>query len=305
MNDHIDESFSDEELSEAFDLDAPEPTDEHIEQIRGQILRHTSSSLLSRQTTVGTGEPKIARRHRVRIPLSLASVSAVVLVALLLARPFVKDAAAGLQDSLKATRQALWIHGSTTIKHGDKTVVAESWCSPAERIVALRSPQMLHFVDYEKGMQSSYMEQHEKIFQWRTEPSAEGFGRQFVYALLNDQDLELSFPLHEVSEVAKTEIDAGGQSRTEYSFHVQMEKHPEVRWETSIQTAPSSGRIVLWQDHHANGMQVTVEFDYPDDGPGDIFELGAPPTAEVVNIATPESDLFGKQRFDQVDHASD
>lgn len=304
MNDHIDKSLNDEELSEAFDVDAPEPTDEHIEQLRGQVLLHTSPSRQSRQTTVEIGEAIHARRL-VRVPLSLVSISAVVLIALLVARPFVKDAAAGLQDSLQATREAMWIHGSTTIEHGDKTVIAESWCSPADRIVAFRSPQMLHFVDYEEGLQSSYMESHGKVFQWSADPSMEGFGRQFVHALLNDQDLQSSFPLHKVSDVTKTEIDVGGQSRTKYSFHVQMEERPEVRWETSIQTDPNSGRIVFWEDRHANGMQVMVEFDYPDDGPSDIFELGAPSTAEVVNIATPESDLFGKQRSDQVDRASD
>lgn len=292
MNNHFEESLNDDELSKAFGVDVPEPTDEHIEQLRGQVLLHTKPSMPSRKTTVGTGEPEIARWGRDRIPLSLVAVSAVVLIAFLVARPFANDASAGLHDSLKTTREASWIHGSTTIKHGDKTVVAESWCSPAERIVAFRSPQMLHFVDYEEGLQLSYTESRGKIFQWNADPGKEGFGRQFVHALLNDLDLQSSFPLHEVSEVRKTDVD--GQSGTQYSFNVQMKEHPEVRWETSIQTDPNSGRIVLWQDHHANGMQVMVKFDYPDNGPRDIFELGAPSAAEVIKIATPESNLFGE-----------
>ena len=61
-----------------------------------------------------------------------------------------------------------------------------------------------------------------------------------------------------------------------------------------IQTDPNSGRIVFWEDRHANGMQVMVKLDYPNDGPRDIFEMGAPSTAEVIKIATPESNLFGK-----------
>lgn len=305
MNNHIDESLNDDELTDAFDVDAAEPSDEHIEYLRGQVLRHTSASRQSPTTTVETGKANNERRRRVRFSLSFVSLSAAVLFVVLVSRPFVRDAAAGLHDSLATTREALWIHGSTTIKHGDKTVIAESWCSPAERIVAFRSPQMLHFVDYDEGLQFSYMENHGKIFQWKTDPNAEGFGRQFVHTLLNDQDLESSFPLHEVSEVTKMEVIVGGQSSTQYSFHVQMKKHSEVGWETLIQTDPNSGRIAFWEDRHANGMQVLVEFDYPDDGPSDIFELGAPSTTEVVNIATPESDLFGRQRSDLVGRASD
>lgn len=294
MNDHIEDFPSDDKLSKAFEVDSAKPTVEHIERLRRLIALSTKPSMTDGNGTPPAIDPDSASLLRFRIPASLTAIATMIIIALLATRPFAKDAAAGLQDTLKATRQALWIHGSTTIEHADKTSVAESWCSPAERIVAFRSLQVLHFVDYEQGLQSSYTDKYGKVFQWKADASTEGFGREFVYALLNDQDLKSSFPLHKVSEVRKTVADGGGNSGTQYSFHVQMKSNPDVRWETNVRTHPTSGRIILWEDHHASGMFVTTKFDYPDNGPRDIYELGAPSTAEVIEVDTPHSDLLGK-----------
>ena len=294
MNDHVDPFLNDDKLSEAFAVDAPSPTTEHLERLRKQIASRTKVSMNPESATSPGNKPRMANMRRFRLPVSFAAIATVVLIALLATRPFLKDAAAGLQDTLKTTREALWIHGSTTVEHAGTTVIAESWCSPAERVVAFRSPRMMHFVDYEQGVQSSYTEKHGKVFQWKADPSTEGLGREFVHALLNDQDLKSSFPFHEVSEVSKTFVDVGGKSAAHYSFQVQMKSNPEVRWKTTIRTHATSGRITHWEDHHAGGMHVKVIFDYPDNGPRDIFELGAPSTAKVIEIATPDSDLFGK-----------
>lgn len=291
---HFDEFLNDDELSKAFDSDPPEPTDEHIEQLRRQIGKQTNPSQPTRKSNDRTRVPHDTLLRRWHFPVSLTSLATVLLIALFVTRPLARNAEASLHDSLRATREALWIQGSTTIKFGDKTTNAESWCSPVERIVAFRSPQMMHFVDYRKGQQFSYSKNQGKVFQWSADPNAEGFGRQFVNALLNDQDLKSSFPHHDVSEVKKTVVDVGGRPMTRYCYRVEMRGKPENWWETSIQTDPETGRIVLWEDLHANGMHVNVVFEYPANGPRNIFELGAPPKAEVVQIATPSSDLFGK-----------
>lgn len=292
MKNHNDEFLNDDELSGAFSINGAEPSDEHIELVRHQITLHTTPAMTNRMPAADSKVSVNTRRRQFRIPVSLVSIAAVVLIMLLVARPFAEDAAAGLQNSLTTTRKALWIHGSTTIEHRDKVVTAESWCSPAERIAAFRSPEMMHFVDYKLGLQFSYSEEHGRVFQWNADPTTEGFGRQFVHTLLNDQDLKSSFLFHEVSAVNKTVVHVGGNTAMRYSYHVQMKENPDVRWETSIQTDPDSGRIILWEDRHANGMHVKVLFDYPNYGPHDIRELGAPSTAEVVRITTPDSDLF-------------
>jgi hypothetical protein len=294
MNDRIDDFPIEDELPEAFDAAPAEPTAEHIEQLRRQILSRTKPSMTRVNVAPPANERARTSLSRFRLPASLAVIATVVLFALLAIRPFANDAAAGLQDTLKATREALWIHGSTTITHGDKTIVAESWCSPAERIVAFRSPEMLHFVDYAQGLQSSYTDKHAKIFQWNADASTEGFGRDFVHALLNDQDLKSSFPLHDVSEVQKAVVNVDDMSGTQYSFHVRLKSNPDVGWETTVRTDPTTGRIRLWQDHHSSGMLVNAKFDYPDNGPRDIYELGAPLDTEVIELATPDGAVFGK-----------
>lgn len=291
---HFDEFLNDDELSKAFDSDPPEPSDEHVEQLRRQIGKQTNPSQPTRNSNERARSRHDTLLRRWHFPVSLTSLATVLLIALFVTRPFARNAEASLHDSLRATREALWIQGSTTIKFGDKTTDAESWCSPVERIVAFRSPQMLHLVDYKKGQQFSYSENQGEVFQWNADPNAEGFGRQFVHALLNDQELKSSFPYHDVSEVKKTVVDIGGSPTTRYFYRVEKRDKPENWWETSIQTDPETGRIVHWEEHHSNGMHVKVFFEYPANGPRDIFDLGAPREAEVVKIATPGSDLFGK-----------
>ena len=233
---------TDDELSKAFDVDAPEPSTEHIRWLRAQIASHINLPTAGHgEITTDPSEPSSLTWPRLRVPMSLAVVAALLLAALLTTLPFAKDAAASLHDTLRATREARWIHGSTTFTHAQKTFDAESWCSPAERIVAFRSPHWIHFVSYELGIQTGYSETLGKVYQWEADPSTEGFGRDFVFALLNDQDLQSSFPLHDVSKVHKSTIDVNGKSGTRYSFHVQMRSNPDIRWETTVTTDPESG----------------------------------------------------------------
>ncbi|MFG0294892.1 MAG: hypothetical protein ACF8PG_03215 [Maioricimonas sp. JB045] len=290
MLDHIDDVPDDDELAGAFDADAPEPSPEHIAKLRRQVAQHTRPAP---SAAAWTSDPPVRNNSRA-VPVSVAAIATVLLVAVLAILPFVNDASAALQHTLKATREAVWIHGATTIERDGRTVTAESWCSPVERVVAFRSPRMLHFVDYASGVQTSYSEKPGKVFRWKADAGTEGFGRRFVLALLNDQDLTSSFPFHDVSEVRKHVVSVDGRPSTQYSFRVQAKDNPDRYWDTTVRTDPDTGRIVLWQDLHSGGMHVTTRFDYPDSGPRDIFELGAPATVEVVELPTPDSELFGK-----------
>ena len=151
----------------------------------------------------------------------------------------------------------------------------------------------MHLVDHQRGLQFSYTAELGKVFQWNADAGGEAYGRQFVHALLNDQDLKDSFPNHEVSKVDKSNILLDGERMTQYLFHVHVVDQDDIQWETTILADSRSGRIVRWEDRYANGMLVTVVFDYLEDGQQDVFALGAPADAEVVNIATPNSELFG------------
>ncbi|QEG43815.1 hypothetical protein [Roseimaritima ulvae] len=293
MKHSSDEFLNDERIAAAFDVDAVEPSPQHVEQLRRRLAGQINAD--SRPQHLDT--PSGRRRLRFRLPLSLASIAAAALLVGLLLRPFSGAAEAGLQRSLMVTREAGWIHGLTTIEHQQQTTVAESWCSPAERIVAFRSPQMMHFVDYQQGQQFSYAAGPNKIFQWEADAGREGWGRQFVYALLHDQDqnqsLQSLFPGHDVSDVQTSRLDGERGGITQYSYRVRSRRTPDVGWTTTIQTADASGRILRWQDQHTSGMHVSVVFDYPDQGPGDIYQLGADRDAEIVRIATPANKLFG------------
>lgn len=295
MNEHLESPPNDDELRTAFEAETVEPTADHLERLRTRIASNTKPCTGQSNLVDSTDQGAYKSGRWYRVPASLTVIVALAIIAVLVARPFVKDVAAEFHSTLNATREAAWIHGSTTTRHDGKTWATESWCSPVERIVAFRSKQLLHFVDYELGLQSSYSRRQGKVFQWQANPRGEGMGREFVFALLNDQNLQASFPFHEVSDVKKSVIDVGGETGTEYSFEVQQKDDPSISWTTSVTTDPATGRIILWTDQHASGLKVSTSFDYPDSGPSDIFELGAPLETDVIEIDMPRMDLHKQE----------
>ncbi len=275
------------ELSRAWDMHeaVPEPSEEHCEALRKKIMACTFEQVQVNALTAASGASKASRAH-FPLRLSLVVSASILLCCLLTVSAFMRNADASLRSSLDATRSAEWIHGMTTVKHAGVTSVAESWCSPIDRLFAFQSPQLLLMVNYTKGVQASYSEGQGKIIQWPVDQRSENLGRAFVVALLNDGDIKSSMPLHTVSEVRKSVGSSVSSSIVEYTFQVQDKGNPSIRWETRVSTAPETGRIVLWEDKHVGGMTVTTRFEYPAAGPRDIYQMGAPRDAEVFELGS-------------------
>jgi hypothetical protein len=224
-----------------------------------------------------------------------ASMAGLVLIM----RPFGETAAAGFNSALEATRLESWIHATTIVEHLGISTESQSWCSPQHRIAAFQSPNSLHFVSYEEGVQSSYSNQADSIYRWRANMGFENFGRSFVQALLANGNTSSAFPFHNVSKVKRSHVTIGGRPLIEYSLSFEFKGEPSVQWKTTVETDPQSGRIVSWEEHHAGGMHIETTFDYPSSGPTDIYSLGVDRNTKVIDRVASSDVLELEQRFQQ------
>lgn len=104
-----------------------------------------------------------------------------------------------------------------------------------------------------------------------------------MLALLSNDNLQATLPLHDVSEVEKKEIGLSGKAQIQYAFRLKLKSNPAVNWATFVTVNRNDGQITSWEEQHAGGMRVRTEFDYPLSGPRDIYELGAGQSAEVID----------------------
>lgn len=281
--------LTDHELADALRAEAPdiEPSASHVESLRERLLSQTIASPgLPEQYPKPSGHTPLASvgsMPRLGLTMKLASIAAMIAVLIIALRPLTGTAAADFRSALDATRHEVWIHTSTIVEYLGESNESESWCSPQQRIAAIRSPQLMHFVNYAEGVQWSYSDKSEVIYHWRADMNFENLGRTVVQALLTDGDLASAFPIHNVSKVEKSMIHFDGQSRVQYSFDLALKNDAAIHSHAIVQVDRSSGRIVSWEETHAGGMQILTVFDYPASGPSDIYELGADKHANVVD----------------------
>lgn len=266
-----------------------QPSDNHLAELRHQLLSKTdistdADSLNSAKTTptIDLLQLKSTRIWFMR----LTSLAAVIFVMLVGSQLFVETASGSLASALESTRRSLWIHGQTTATIGKETFKSQTWCSPSQRIAAFHSATMIHFVNYQEGIQSRYDETTKSIYQWRADRSQEEMGRTFITALLTHGDLGSAFPDHHVSSVTRTTRLVGGYERQCLTFDVKAKNVRGVSWTTQVDIDPANGRITDWSETHTNGFRILTKFDYPDAGPLSIYELGAPSAAKTVDLSS-------------------
>lgn len=300
--------FNPEDLVDAFLLEpaAPEPSDEHVEQLRQRLLAAACSTAVDREvlSPVRSNISEKATNRRIwstyRTVVSIAGVAITIALWLVVTwtsaapeTPIMK-----FRQVLATTGTQAWVHGQTTITNSGGTGPAatihaatsdatkdsairhpfETWFSPAERLAALRTETELQVTDYNLGVQYTYDRVAHEFRQSAANPHHEHFGRTMVVALLSGGDLTDALPFHSVSEVQKTSIRVGEEYGIQYQFSVSWRSNPALGWLTTVIVDAENRFIQSWEEQHSHGLHVYTKFDYPADGPRDLAALGAPPT---------------------------
>lgn len=282
-------------MGEAYSLpstgEGDKPTESHLHQLRHRLLSQTKEVALPQASASESWIPnayKQSRTSRRRWLLRSVAVSAMILVTLLLSRVLVDRADASLSQILESTRKNLWIHGKTIVTNQSKSFESQSWCSPSLRISAYQSPWMTHLIQYEDSVQLLYDNASNSIIRMHADNAYEHFGQSFVSALLTERPLPSINPDHKISSVTKRFRTVDGTRYLRYSYQVQSRSIPEAGWTTHIDVDSRSGSIVTWQETHSNGVEISTRFEYPEIGPSNLYDLGVPQDANIIDFTSGE-----------------
>jgi len=216
-----------------------------------------------------------ARRFGVRsrrLAAALAGACAIALAALLLSTVGGRGgtAYAQVEEAIRNSSKAEWVHwieGRT-----------ERWFSARPPRVALKFPGgELRYIAYEANRQVSYTPENRTItISW--EPQREEL--EGVASLLDVLLAEVERQKEQGNLLEVSSGEVGGRPCQVFALNtaegrgrlfVDMERRRLIR--TEVQTP--------------GGELLTAQFDYPEEGPQSIYDLGAPRDARVVDLTAP------------------
>jgi hypothetical protein len=201
-------------------------------------------------------------------------------------------------DVARAVQAKPWVHA--TAKFGDDT--RELWFSPTRQVSATKSRYDIMFYDQRLAILHSY-EPDKKVL-YRVPDTFNNRQREFRAFQDTLQDLfhgELAprSPLShgEVIEQKQQRVTDGGKTWQEHTLSVRLSQErdgPEARLVFRVDPASrlphSMTMIPVPRGQDDRRPSVTLTFDYPDKGPVDIFDLGVPRDATLVD-RVPADDL--------------
>lgn len=269
------------------------------------------------ETGPATVRPPRGRSMRAaRWGIGTACVAATIL---LIVGPSVLVPRTTFAQVVKAVQKQPWIH---TVSEGEGSQKFEEWASASRGIYASRWPGSIDYRDGRLQVYDRYESAEGVIYRGPDSgPSQSGEIESVVSALgvllqgehLPDQPLEqLTFFGAERSNMkvvdqAVERVRDGGRDWLVYRLTFTHTQEPQpFRMTFRVDAAtklPASSRIEL--THDGRTLARETRFDYPATGPADIYALGVPRTAKLVD-RLPKGDLArildtiqaGRERMD-------
>ena len=252
-----------------------------------------------------TGWRRVNRR--VFIAASMAAVFLLgVSVSMVVTRP-----SSAWAQTIEAVQGKPWIHakGRTTDGEG-----MELWLSAQHGIMANRFGQSVLFLDQRLKVKYDYNAAEETLYRLPAgEDDVSGFGAySALFRVLAGAEEKPQLPANSFQLISqeKRTVKEGEKNRFEHRFKCQdrrlcADKFDMVfRGDTAIRL-PDSWRIEIPGLGSGKATVAELVLDYPRKGPMDVYALGVPKTAELVD-RVPADDLMrlvegvkaGRQRFD-------
>jgi hypothetical protein len=277
-----------------------EAGDPHVEP-RPEHVAHVRSLLLER-----LGPPRTARRWRARLLVGsgLAAALAIVVGLLAIGRPVVAWA-----QVAKALQERPWIHG--TVKDADGKVLFEQWLSSDRGRGGLRAGPVVAYHDYKRKAYAKYVPAEGAVYRLPEPPEGtpgdDNFLRQVFDELLDPKGpTKLLFPGSEVIGQTRREVEDAGKKWVEVEFTLRVAGGSRGGPESlRIRIDPATNLPVSMVMDDEDGKRYTASIDYPDRGPADLYDLGVPRTAKVIDRIPPDAVgrvlaglKAGRHRFD-------
>ena len=270
--------------------DARPPRAEFVESLRRQSEDALRAGPAGRTgpAPAEKGHPPKRTRPLRNSALGLAAIAAVVLLCLL---PWLVETRHGWADVVQAVRTRPWVHATVALPDGR---TGELWYSPVHEVSAHRHGGVVRFCDHRLGLVYSYDAEKELLIRWvevrgRAKEESRQFWGTFEAIFGGHEKLESPFRTAEVVEQQRRRVASEGKTWVEYELLLEMAAtRARVVFRVDPETLlPESMKLVAIDEETA---ESTFRFDYPEEGPADVYALGVPRDAKHVD-RVPKGDV--------------
>jgi hypothetical protein len=292
---------------EAYKPDSPDELSSElraaVERLKRQPIPEAAMQR-ALERAAGCGLPVGQTEYRVRLKAVLA-VAAVVAVGIALGFWLLRPADLWA-DVVKAVRAKPWIHGDR--RGAEPGQSAEFWISTSRGSGGFRSQEQISFID--DRLQVMYRYQPQKKVLYRLPASSveliqnQEFLEIFQGLFRGDAELKAGFSGLVLKEQKRRQREKDGRKWDEYELVFRIPSHDgELRMTFVVDAQTRLPVSMTMKD--SGGESVNWAFNYPENGPADIYSLGVPKDAKLVD-RVPTGDMSrilaaiqaGRDRFD-------
>jgi hypothetical protein len=249
---------------------APEPR--YARRLRRMVLARVSP------------QPHSSRWTRRHTAMGLAGLAALVLIGVIL---WPVGPELSWAQVVSAVRAKPWIHGTANVPEEG---THEFWLSPARGISASRSGELVYFDDDRAQVSYCFDRQQKTLVREPEIPGrneqAHSFLRLLDAVFRGDAKLDNPFPGMELVDQRRRHLQWAGRPWVEYQLDLRADSaedrltlliDPQSRLPESM-TILSTRRD---DSPREKPTEVKFTFDYPEQGPADVYALGVPHDATI------------------------
>jgi len=209
-------------------------------------------------------------------------------------------------EVVKAVQAKPWIHG--TLRGAKPGQTREFWLSTSRAVGGSRSADQLSYFD--DRLRITYRYEPQKKVLYRLPSSAtDRQGQQlleiFRGLFRGDAELKAQFSGLILKNQKRSQMEKEGRRWDEYELVFQIPSRPDADARVTFIVDTQTRLPHSMTMKEVGGLSAEWTFDYPENGPADIYALGVPKDAKVVD-RVPTGDMTrilagieaGRERFD-------
>jgi len=217
------------------------------------------------------------------------AAAAVVIVGVLLGAMLLDKTVSpvyALEQSVKAMENAVWMHAVPySTMEGAESVFGETWFSATHRISAVKREDRSAQITYFDKDESYHYDPANETITVLLASKIDVLGKSNSYAEVISNTID-TLDDHEGTEITTTSEVQDGKKVIVTELKVPKGKPGTEIWRFVIDEETSLLIRLKLDGYNEKGEFIEfadVAFDYPDSGPMDIYQLGAPKTAKIID----------------------
>ena len=188
-------------------------------------------------------------------------------------------------DVVNAVQAKPWIHGTLRSAKPDES--REFWISTTRAVGGSRSAEQISYFDGRLRITHQYEPQKKVLYRLPSSSADVGQGQQLleIFQGLFRGDAELKAQLSGLilKDQKRTQTEKDGRRWDEYELVFQIPSGPDgdARMTFVVDTQTRLPHSMTWTSDAGEAGEFI--FDYPENGPADIYALGVPKDAKLID----------------------